>query len=338
MVPPMTGRDAEADGGVKTNVQPGSRWWTRHDTVTLARLPVGFALSWLGREDQWDWIAARIAERRARRKADWFEKETAWLRAMVGDRLDEAAVRQAVVDLVAAFRVRQLQMMRVHRPGCWTPRTSIVGMEHVDAARIAGRGAILWVPPFVGSAVVTKLTCAAHGLPIVHLSRWSHGSSRSRIGMALLNRYQLQAEKRFLKERVIIGEGDAGIAATRRLAQHLRENGIVTITVAAEGAAVELPFMEGRIRIANGAVKLARQTGAALIPAVTRRQTNGSFITYLEPPLDPGSGMAGIRQAVAGLARAIERHALAAPGQFFWHTGIILPGTTDPLPVDPAQR
>ena len=309
---------------VITREQPGLHWWSRQDLVALARLPVGFGLAWFAGEPAWDRMGHAIAQWRSRHRSAWVATEAAWIRKVAGDRLDEAAARKAVIDLIRAFRVRQLQFMRALRPGNWQPPIRLDGRVHVDQALSQGRGAILWAPPFVYSALMTKLTCHRMGLPIAHLSRWSHGTARSRLGMQVLNAYQLRAENMFLDERVVIGQGDAGVAAARRLATRLKANGIVTITVAAEGAGrIELPFMAGRLRLANGAIKLARQTGAALIPAVTTRDRDGCFVTRLMPAIEPGTGPPGMQDAGLSMATLLEREVQAEPGQFFWRDGIV---------------
>ena len=302
----------------------GLHWWSRQDVVSLARLPVGFALAWLAPEQRWEVIGQAIASRRAHKRAAWVAGEAAWIRRIAGDRLDEPAARSAVIELIGAFRIRQLQFMRALRPGSWSPPVRLEGREHADRAITSGKGVILWASPFVFSALMTKVTCARLGLPIMHLSRWLHGTARSRLGMPILNGYQQRAENRFLEERVVIGKGDAGVAATRRLATRLKANGIVTITVAAEGSGrVELPFLDGRLRLANGAIKLARQTGAALIPTTTIRHADGCFVTVLDAPIAVGAGAGGMQEAALQMAGILERTVLQTPGQFFWRDGIV---------------
>ena len=292
--------------------------WNRHDTFVLLRLPVAVAIAWLTDEPAWDRVAARIARRRSAVRPDYAGLAEA-VRSMMGARLDEHTIRGVVAEAIANYRLRQLQILRCWRPGGWHPRTRIVGRHHLEQARADGRGAILWVVPFVFASLVSKASLAQDGFALHHLSRWFHGNSRSRLGVALLNRIQQRAEEKFLAGRVVIEPDQSPVAATRRLAALLRANQIVSITVGPEGAArLGSDLLEGRIEVANGAVKLARQSGAPLLPTFTLREPDGSFTTTIEAPVPPAA-LAGVgTDAVAVLAAGIERHVLRAPGQLMW--------------------
>jgi lauroyl/myristoyl acyltransferase len=304
----------------------GHRQWTRQDSITFAQLPIGFALAWLADERTWRRLSYAIARDKALRQPAWMRGEVDWIGGIVGDRLDAVAVPQAAIEAFAEFRVRQLQFMRVLRPGGWYPITRLEGREHLDHALARGDGVILWIAPFMYASLIAKLTCARNGLQVSHLSRWYHGASRSRWGVRVLNGYQRRAEDLFLEERIVIGPGEAGVAATRQLAARLRSNKIVSITVGSEGAGlIRIPFLDGTATIANGAVKLASQMNAALIPVITLRDDAGRFITSMQAPLDVGKGPVSVEQTVRALGSILEHHVLAAPGQLFWRTGVVQP-------------
>ncbi|MDX6752155.1 lysophospholipid acyltransferase family protein [Geminicoccaceae bacterium 1502E] len=305
--------------------------WKKSDTVLLLRLPVAFGLSWMLAPTAWDRLAARVARGRRDRQPERFERQVRWLDRMLDGRLDEAALEQAVFGQSANFRLRQLQILRAHRPGRWQPPVRLEGAEHVTAALAAGRGAILWVASFVFSTLLTKLTCRAAGLEVSHLSRAYHGYTSSRLGCRLLNPVQRRAEDRYLAERIVIPRNGAPVAAMRQLTQRLRENRVVSITVDSEGTTpLAAPFFAGTLRPANGALKLAASSGAPLLPVVTVRRPDGVFYTIIGSPLPVERGRP--EQGAQALARALEPAALAHPDQFFWRTPTIL-GPEGPFPT-----
>jgi lauroyl/myristoyl acyltransferase len=332
-------RSRSRTGVLVNQDRPGQRPWTRQDTATLAQLPVGLALAWLAEEAAWRRLAYAVAWDKARRRPAWLTTEADWIGRIVRNRLDAAVIRRAAVEAFAEFRVRQLQFMRVLRPGGWHPIIRLEGREHLDRALARGNGVILWVAPFIYASLITKMTCARNGLQVSHLSRWYHGASRSRWGIRVLNGYQRRAEDRFLDERIVIGPGEAGVAATRQLVARLRRNGIVSITVGSEGASsIRIPFMDGVGIIANGAVKLASQTNAALIPVITLRDDAGRFITSLQSPLDVGRGPLAVQQTVRALGAVLEHHVLAASGQLFWRIGVVQPAEAAGPPITGTAR
>lgn len=291
--------------------------WTAGDTRLVMRLAPALALAWALPPAAWDRIAHSIARSRLAKQPESTASQRRWLRTMLGDRLDEEGIERAISGRIAAFRLRQLQIMRLHRPGGWEPVTRVEGGGHVEAARAAGRGAILWAAPFVFASVTGKLACRAAGLEVSHLSRSYHGYTSSRLGSRLLNPIQRRAEDRFLAERVVMPRDGAPVAAMRQLALRLRENRMVSITMSPDGLNVlETPFFAGTLRVANGPVKLALSSGSPLLPLATVRLPDGSFSARIGPALPVARG-AG-EQTARALASWLEEQALAFPEQFFW--------------------
>ena len=126
------------------------------------------------------------------------------------------------------------------------------------------------ITPFAYASIATKVTLHRHGQPLTHLSRWEHGPSKTRWGVTWLNPVQRLAEDRFLRERVTIGEGRDPLAALRRLGICLAENRVVSITLGEEASStVDVPFLAGTLKVPLGPIKLARRTGAPLLPTHT---------------------------------------------------------------------
>ncbi len=247
-----------------------------------------------------------------------------------------SAERAALAGRWAAqHRVDQLGVMRCYTPWPWRPVLEVAGLEHVAAARAAGRGCLLWVVPTAFASVVGKRALAERGLAVHHLSREGHGAvSRSRLGRRYLTLPRRRLEDRYLAERIRIPGRGVTRAAMRRLLELLRRGEIVSITLGANAERTHRTrFLDGAIVVSLGVPELARQSGAMLLPLVTLRRRHDRFSTIIEPPLDLREGGdrdgAG-RAAVDELARRLEPYALAAPEQINWDYDLFEAGRRSP--------
>ncbi|HNB25668.1 MAG TPA: hypothetical protein PLR41_01810 [Alphaproteobacteria bacterium] len=228
-------------------------------------------------------------------------------RGRAGTSADRAL--KIALDLQAAVYELRLQNLRAWRPGGWQPRVTFSGLTHLDAARAAGRGAILWVGHFAFNSNVTKIALAARGCALAHMSRPEHGFSKTRLGIALLNPVRCLPEDRHLAERIVFDRRNP-VSAMRRMVETLRHNGLLSITAGAwEGSdLIAGTLLDGRMKIALGAPRLAALTGAALLPVFTVREADGSFHVAIEAPLALPPGL-GRRDAECAAAQAyLARH------------------------------
>lgn len=193
--------------------------------------------------------------------------------------------RAAFARLEAGNFEDLMRLFRDYRPGGWRPEIRVTGREHLEAALRQGHGAILWISPSVGSTYVAKMAMHLERVPVMHLSRPAHGSSRTRFGMCFLNPVQQRVENRYIDERVVLTDGNR-IAALRRLRNRLTENGVVSITVGSEGLGImELALRGGYLQLPSGPVTLAHATGAALLPVFCSREVNDEFTVRIEAPI-----------------------------------------------------
>jgi lauroyl/myristoyl acyltransferase len=179
----------------------------------------------------------------------------------------------------------RLQLLRCYRPFGQQSQVQLEGREHLETALEAGKGAILWLGPFVFSDLLTKIALHTAGVRVSHLSRSVHGFSATRFGERVLNPIRTVVERRHLEERLVIGH-HGSVATLRELSRRLRNNRVVSVS--AIGMAQQLyriPFLSGSVQMAGGAPALAVQTGAALLPVFTGRDNGGKWLTIIEPPL-----------------------------------------------------
>ncbi len=297
------------------------------DLLTAGALPPMLLLSWGLPESAWDAVARAAARAHLLSRPKWRAQQQARIRRYIAGRLGPGAESGLVEALMTNLRLAQLQVLRCHRPGGWSPALTVEGRAHLDAALGQGRGAVLWAAPFVFGPLLTKMALHAAGYHVMHLSRFSHGYSESLWGARVINRVRTRAEDRFLPERVSIGPDGATAGPMRAVAGRLRSNGIVSISVGADGVrTVTVPFLDGEIRLATGAVTLTQKARAPLLPVFTVRRDDGSFAAFIEPPLSPAVG-ADREQTVAATAQAFaaqfESFALRWPGQLVWHYDVL---------------
>jgi lauroyl/myristoyl acyltransferase len=172
-----------------------------------------------------------------------------------------------------------LQILALLRPGRrWRPAIRTHGFENLAAALAAGSGAILWISDFLYRPVIVPLALRQAGFRgPVHLSRPEHGFSVSPFAVRTLNPLWAAVENRYLGERVVIENNDAG-AALQRLRDGLAGNDIVSITVAETGRrTMDAKFLRGTLRVATGPLHLARSTGAPLLPVFAVRNEQGIY-------------------------------------------------------------
>lgn len=197
--------------------------------------------------------------------------------------------RSLVQDYIAADYLSGIQAIREILPGGWQCETPVTGRATLDGALQRSRGAVLWISPFVGTALVSRKALALAGYPLTLLSSPFHPFSTTRIGTLLLNPVRLRAENRYLTRRVHVVYGNAK-PALAVLRQVLLDNGVVVIMAFGTGKrSLTFPFLGGTIDLAVGAPRLAYETGAALIPVFTLPDQKAGYRVELGPDLTPST-------------------------------------------------
>jgi len=280
--------------------------------LVVERLPPRTGLALLARLGR---LHAALAGRRGGRAARL--KRAA---GMVALTLDEAAREAQMVAAYETHYVNQLsifvfpRLTRDNRPSVLT----IEGVEHLDAALAAGRGAVLPI----GHFGPTQLPLAALGLlgyPMLQIGFLSD-AGLSFIGRNVAFRLRRIYESRIPAAIVPPGPG------TRRAVEHLRGGGVVMTT--ADDGPGQLPFGRhadfdfpgGRLSAPLGPAKLALATGAALCPAFIGPGRNVPFCLTIEAPLEVPAISDKNAAGRAMTKDFLERYAariVAMPG--WWH-------------------
>jgi lauroyl/myristoyl acyltransferase len=281
--------------------------WRFSDLTTLAGLAALLPPAWVLPESLWAplWrAAARIPILTSRRAIKQVAKS---VQAALGgpDRRRAEAVAR---DLKAAVYEMRMQDLRAWRPGGWRPKMALEGEEHLRAALAQGKGAILWVAPFVFNSGPTKIAIHQKGYRVSHLSSPQHGFSETEFGIAYVNRIRCIPEDRFIAQRIVY-DRNAPSTAMRRMMRALKAGEVVSIVAAStEGTEmVKGPIFGGRLSVAVGAPRLAALTGAPLLPVFTVRDPASGFRVVIERPIALAADQPSDARVAAATAEFLRR-------------------------------
>ncbi|MEM1344630.1 MAG: lysophospholipid acyltransferase family protein [Pseudomonadota bacterium] len=181
-------------------------------------------------------------------------------------------------------------------------RIETQGAEHIEAVRESTKGAIL-VTAHYGNWEAIRLAARAHGVECGIVYR------------AFNNRYL----DRFTQNLIpcagtpVMTKGRVGM---RSMLKHVRQGGSVLILVDQRNSGAPfLPFLGRPAETVTVAASLARTTGAALIPAIARRNAvSERFEVAFASAIETQDDTQAMTAVNARLSAWIE----AEPGQWFW--------------------
>ncbi|HEX8566944.1 MAG TPA: lysophospholipid acyltransferase family protein [Pyrinomonadaceae bacterium] len=186
----------------------------------------------------------------------------------------------------------------------------VVGKEHFDRARAAGRGVLFFTGHF-GSWEVFNLLPPAFGFGMNILVR--------RIDNPLLEKYVDAFRTKF---------GSVTLDKTRSARQMFRvlENGellgILADLNAQEKEGVFVDFFGVPASTTVSIAKLALKTNAVVLPAfAVWEETKQKYVVYLEPPVEYKQGDASdenVRELTQKITKVVEKYVRLYPEQWLW--------------------
>ncbi len=191
----------------------------------------------------------------------------------------------------------ELIMLRNIDSGNVSRLVDIEGAERLEAALSGGKGAILPVPHF-GNIRLLHYFLALTGYPV------SVVSSAYADDPEIVRRFKLG----ITSEVHQVGfRGDN----PRWIIQALKANRLVQIASTAEAgnAGVEVDFMNRRLFLTSGWIRLAMMTGAPILPAWIQRGSDERHTIHIEPPFplaDESDKNDRIRQTAQNLLSSFE--------------------------------
>ena len=301
--------DSQVRGGIvrrqrKSAPRPA---WKRSDITTAASLVLWLLPSWILPEALWAPIWRAKMRLSALTGARETKRTAKTVHAALGDR-DGPQCETTMRHLKAAVSEMQMQDLRGWRPGGWRPRMVLEGEDHLRAALAGGKGAILWLAPFVFNSGPTKIILHQKGYRVSHLSSPKHGVSETQVGVKYLNRIRCIPEDRFLVDRIVF-DSDAPTTAMRRMVRALKAGEVVSIVASStEGyEMVKGPIFGGRLPVAVGAPRLAAMTGAPLLPCFTLRDPETGWRIVIEEPIALDRQLGSDECTIAAVTAFLDR-------------------------------
>lgn len=180
------------------------------------------------------------------------------------------------------------------------------GIEHLEAARAAGRGAILLSGHYSSFELAVAAIARDHPVDLV---------------VRTLTNPRAEAWIATERRRAGVGLIDAA-SGLRAIYRALRANRVVGMLADqdARRAGVFVPFLGRPASTPIGPARVALATGAALLMGAAIRRADGRLDAEIEPPLavpDPGAPDAAERLTALHVAR-LEVRVRARPELWFW--------------------
>jgi len=218
--------------------------------------------------------------------------------------LDAAARRRIIVEMFDSLARTATEYRYLNRLLRETDRVEVSGIEHLQAARAAGKGAMLATGHF-GNWEAIRLAFARAGWPPALIYR--------RFNNPLFDR---QAQRRMqVIDAPIFHKGRRGSLG---MVRHVRGGGCALIlTDQRFSGAPDLPFFGHPAKTSLGAAEIALHYGAALLPVRGERIGRDSrFRVVIEPPM-PVEGR-DAEAIMADVNLRLQAWVEDAPGQYFW--------------------
>jgi KDO2-lipid IV(A) lauroyltransferase len=238
------------------------------------------------------------------------------MRQVLGDELSPAAAQQVTRDWFRLASCEAVDIMRLrHKARPLRRLVEIRGQEHLEAARAAGKGAILCCAHF-GSYNSGFSVLNASGFPVTTIGRWQY---KYTAGMSCAERrfWDLVLARRVRRHRsrpnIEPWPGRFEVAALA--ASALRANDVVTISIDVspldcdKARAVDVPFLGGQARLLPGVVALARHTGAPVLMSFLYRSADyrHQVLEISAPVPVDGDPAAAFEHCAAEVSAAIRR-------------------------------
>ena len=213
-----------------------------------------------------------------------------------------ALLRASLRDLGMMFAEFALAWFGSERAIAAVP-CAIEGLEHLEACRRSGRGALL-----VGAHFSHLELCARLVSQRIRIAGMYRVMDDAVFERAVLDARLRYADAMFTKEEI------------RATVRHLKGGGTLWYAPDQDMRgkdSVFVPFFGVPAATITATHHLARLAGAAVIPFFHRRNDDGSYAIRLEAPLDafPGGDVAA---DTARVNACIERMVREAPAQYLW--------------------
>lgn len=278
-------------------------------------------------------LPARLAYGVACLHGDWLyrlnrskrEEVMRCLESVFGDQLSLTERTRVSRDYFRQTSCIPVDVMRLAGKGRALKRlVEIRGLEHIEAALAAGKGAILCCAHF-GSFKCAFSLIGAYGFPITFVGRW--GSNRGNHRLRSIRRffYRLTAQKTLAHHQRRANIEPVGqIEVAVQASTILRQNEMITLALDApliaayRTRAVQVDFLNGQILVLPGATTIAQLMGAPVLMTFMRRSADWRHqVLEISPPMPlDGDAVTAYKRCLAAVEAAIRQN----PSQWaYWN-------------------
>lgn len=221
---------------------------------------------------------------------------------LVRPEMDAETRARVVREVGANFARVMVEYDRLHEVAADPSLMDISGAEHVEAAREAGRGAVL-VSAHYGNWEFVRLASRQLGAPSAIIYRAFNNPAFDEMAQRVVAR----------AGEPVLHKGRKG---SRALLRHVAKGGFAMILIdQRQTGSPLLPFLGRDAETSTAAAELAARFGAALIPARARRLPDGRrFDVRFEAPIPQGDPLEMTRAANDRISTWIDED----PGQWLW--------------------
>lgn len=211
---------------------------------------------------------------------------------------ERRAILRAAGRSFMALLVEYAHMHRFFR----SVRLRADGLERLSAAREAGRGVVL-VTAHYGNWEAIRLAAKGAGVEVGIIYRAFNNRYIDRYGQGLIAKIGAP----------VLHKGRYGV---RRMLAHVERGGAVLILVDQRNTGAPLiPFLGREAETVTAAAELARRVGAALLPAIARRDPDcAGFAVTIGAEIEARDRLA----AMTAVNDRLSAWIAAAPEQWFW--------------------
>jgi KDO2-lipid IV(A) lauroyltransferase len=248
---------------------------------------------------------------------------------VLSDQIQPAEQMQMVRDIFRLRACEAIDVMRLARSGQTLARqVEIRGLEHIEAALAAGKGAILCGAHF-GSYGSAFALIGIKGFPLTIIGRWPSKVDRNR---SALERFFFQflfrkPVEHHLRTSIEPRAGKLGIAV--EAASVLRKNELVGVlldspVIAADRErAVPMDFLNGQALLLPGTITIAQLIGSPVLMMFLHRSEDWRHqVLEIAPPLSlEGDSLTAFKRGLAIVEEAIRKE----PAHWiYWELSVLI--------------
>lgn len=262
-------------------------------------------------------VACRHSDLHFRLETTKREEIMRCLESVLGDQMSQAEVVRATRDF---FRLRSclaVDQTRIAGKGQALARlVEMRGLEHIEAALAAGKGAIICTSHF-GSFNCGISLLGVRGFPITIVGRWASNSVEHRQSSLARLFYRLTVQKSLARHRRRTNIEPSGqLEVAVQAAKILRQNELIVMGIDAplldadRKRGVAMDFLNGQVQLLPGAITIAQLVGAPVLMMFMRRSEDWQHqVLEILPPMSlDGDAVTAFKRCLAVVESAIRQN------------------------------